>query len=343
MPARRRGAALVAAAALTAGPVLLAAPAGATEGPGEGAGRGEGRASAAVLRAGLDVSLVNKTVDVPLRASLNAVQAPASAERTALTVDVAGVDQGRPVDVLRAEVATAKATADRHGAEGYSRLAHAKVHVPGLPLLSLIEVEEVTSRAVCAAGERPAATSNLLGQVTVLGKKVTLTAGGPTRVQVPGVGEVSLDLSRTHTTSRTAAATALALRVSVNPLKLNVAEVTGTVTLAEASCTTPKAPGAATEPAEPEQEAPGQPEPEKPEGKPEGSAAAPSTEAGTAAEEAPEAAEKADVKTQSGGEPRQALAETGGSSATPYLAGGAAALLALGGGALAVTRLRARR
>ncbi|MFJ2178268.1 SCO1860 family LAETG-anchored protein [Streptomyces sp. NPDC087851] len=320
MPARRRhrAAAVMAAAALTAGPVFLAAPAGATGGPGEGR-TGDGRASAVVLRAGLDVSLLGKTVDVPLRASLNEVQAPASAERTALSVGLDGVDQGRPFSVLRADVATAKATADARRAKGYTRLAHAKVHVPGLPLLSLVEIEEVTSSAVCEAGKRPVADSNLLGQVTVLGKKVTLSAGGPTRVEVPGVGEVTLDLSQTRTTSRTAAATALGLTVSVNPLKLNVAEVQGTLTLAEATCEAPKAPAGAV--------------PERPE------------PSGTAEAQAPAEPEQAGLKPQSAAEPERAnLAETGGDSATPYLAGGAAALLAVGAGALALTRrARAKR
>ncbi|MFJ8001886.1 SCO1860 family LAETG-anchored protein [Streptomyces sp. NPDC096310] len=320
MPARRyRRVAVMAAAALTAGPVLLAVPAGATEGPGEG-GTGTGRASAVVLRAGLDVALLNKTVDVPLRASLNEVHAPGTAERTALSVDLEGVDQGRPFHVLSADVATAKATADAHRAEGSTRLAHAKVHVPGLPLLSLVEIEEVTSRAVCEAGKRPVAASNLLGQVTVLGKKVTLAAGGPTRVEVPGVGEVTLDLSTTHTTSRTAAATALGLKVSVNPLKLNVAEVEGALTLAEATCASPKASAA-------------EPEPERPE---------PSK---TSEAQAPGKPEQAGPNPQNAAEPQQAdLAETGGSSATPYLVTGAAALLAAGAGALALTRRsRARR
>ncbi|MFJ2556479.1 MULTISPECIES: SCO1860 family LAETG-anchored protein [unclassified Streptomyces] len=320
MPARRRhrAAAVMAAAALTAGPVFLAAPAGATGGPGEGR-TGDGRASAVVLRAGLDVSLLGKTVDVPLRASLNEVQAPASAERTALSVGLDGVDQGRPFSVLRADVATAKATADARRAKGYTRLAHAKVHVPGLPLLSLVEIEEVTSSAVCEAGKRPVADSNLLGQVTVLGKKVTLSAGGPTRVEVPGVGEVTLDLSQTRTTTRTAAATALGLTVSVNPLKLNVAEVQGTLTLAEATCEAPKAPAVAV--------------PERPE------------PSGTAEAREPAEPEQARLKPQSAAEPERAsLAETGGDSATPYLAGGAAALLAVGAGALALTRrARARR
>ncbi|MEU9747292.1 SCO1860 family LAETG-anchored protein [Streptomyces niveus] len=303
MPARRC-AALGAAVALVAGPVVLAAPAQATGGTGgTGVTTGKGKASAVVLRTGLDVSLLNKSVNVPLRAALNEVRAPADADKTALTVELDGVDQGRPFTVLRADVATARATVDERKAEGYANIAHAKVHVPGLPLLSLIEVQEVTSKAVCAAGKKPVAESNLLGTVTVLGKKVTLSAAGPTRVEVPGVGEVTLDLSKTRTTSRTAAATALELKVAVNPLKLNVADVQGTLTLAEATCEAPAEPVKQTEP-EPEKEG---------------------------------------VEPQTATEPTtENLAETGGSSMTPYLAAGAVLLLAIGGGALVLVRARDR-
>ncbi|MFI1399687.1 SCO1860 family LAETG-anchored protein [Streptomyces sp. NPDC020681] len=294
MPARRC-AAVTAAAALVAGPAMFAAPAHAT------GGGGEGRANAAVLRTGLDVSLLNKTVNVPLKATLNEVSAPASAAKTALSVQLDGVDQGRPFQVLRADAATAKATVDRRRSEASSNLVRATVHVPGLPLLSLIEVEQVTSKAVCEAGKEPVAESNLLGRVKALGKKVTLTTGGPTRIEVPGVGEVTLDLSKTRTTSRTAAATALELKVSVNPLKLNVAEVTGVVTLAEATCESPKAP----------------------------------------AEQKPSTPPAADVEPPSGTEPKtENLAETGGSDMTAYLAGGSAILLGLGGGAVMVSRRR---
>ncbi|MEU6675189.1 SCO1860 family LAETG-anchored protein [Streptomyces sp. NPDC046925] len=306
LPARRLGV-IATATVLVAGPAALA-----TAGPPSATGGDKGRANAVVLRTGLDVSLLNKTVNVPLRVALNEVQAPASAEKTALTATLDGVDGGQPFSVLRADVATAKATVEDGKAEGYSNIARAKVHVPGLPLLSLIEVEQVTSKAVCAAGKRPVAEANLLGGVTVLGKKVTLSAGGTTQVKVPGVGEVRLDLSKTHTTSRTAAASALELKVSVNPLKLNVAEVEGTVTLAGASCETPAAA------AKPEPSTPAKP---KPEPEPQGGK-----------EEKP-VAEK----------PQEAnLAETGGNSSTPYLVGGAVVLLAAGGGAVAMTR-RGRR
>jgi hypothetical protein len=297
----RRAAAAAAAAGLVTGPVALAGPAHATG--------SEGEASAVVLRTALDVSLADKTAEVPLEATLNEVRAPASAEKTALSVRLDGVERNRPVQVLRADVATARASADRQVAEAHSNLVRAKLHVPGLPLLSLIEVEKVTSTAVCEAGRQPVATSNVLGKVTVLGKKVTLSAGGPTRIEVPHVGEVSLELSRTQTTSRTAAATALALEVSVNPLELNVAEVTGTVTLAEAGCTAPDAPAEETP-----------------------SAGQPSDEPGKG------------VQAQAGEEPaKENLAETGGSSATPYLVGGATLLLAAGASAMVLTRVRARR
>ncbi|MEY9990353.1 LPXTG-motif cell wall-anchored protein [Streptomyces sp. V4I8] len=299
LPARRL-ATVATATALTAGPAVLGAA-----GPAHATGD-EGRASAVVLRTGLDISLLNKTVNVPLAVSLNEVQAPRSAEKATLTAQLNGVDGGRPFSVLNAEVAQSKATVEGGKAEGYTNLAHAKVHVPGLPLLSLIEVGQVTSKATCEAGKTPTATSNLLGDVTVLGKKVTLTAGGTTNVEVPGVGDVQLDYSRTEKTSRTAAATALELKVSVNPLKLNVADVQGTLTLAKATCETPAAPADAADPS-----------------------ADPST--------APGAGSAGEVKPQ-GEASDEGLAETGGNSMTPYIAGGAVALLLAGGGAVALAR-----
>ncbi|QCW77213.1 hypothetical protein EQG64_06090 [Streptomyces sp. S6] len=338
----------LAALAVAAAPVALFAAVPAQAAPATPATGGEGKASAVVLRTGLDVSLLNKSVQVPLKVTLNEVQAPASAEKTALTVNLDGVEGGEPVSVLRADVATADATVDEKKAEGYTNLAKARVHVPGLPLLSLIEVEKVTSKALCEVGKAPVAESNVLGHVSVLGKKVTLSAGGPTRVAVPGVGEVSLDLSKTETTSRTAAATALQLKVAVNPLDLNVAEVNGEVTLAGATCETPK-------------------KPEKP-GTTDGGATNGSTGGSTGGDTGGSTGGSdggstggdtggssggstgstggdqgdggAGTKPQTGSDTTPNLAETGGSSSTPYLAGGAALLLAVGAGATVVARRR---
>nr|WP_240509770.1 SCO1860 family LAETG-anchored protein [Streptomyces malaysiense] len=308
----RRLAAAATVTALTAAPAVLGAGAAhATENP--------GRATAVVLHTGLDVSLLDKSVDVPLAVSLNDVKAPRSADRTALSTRLDGVANGDPFTVLSADVARSRVTVTDRRAEGSVRLVHAKLHVPGLPLLSLIEVDTVTAQATCEAGRAPAADAKIVGTVTVLGRRVTLTAGGPVDVKVPGVGEVRLDLARHSTTSRTAAATALQLKVSVNPLKLNVADVEGTVTLAKATCESPMAP------------------PSKPptQSHDPGSGTKPGSASGTKSDAAP----VSDVKPQ-GGSSHTDLAETGGNPATPYLAGGAVALLAVGGGAVLMARRR---
>ncbi|KOU64319.1 MULTISPECIES: SCO1860 family LAETG-anchored protein [Streptomyces] len=297
-----------AAALLATGAVALltAPPASATGGTPAG---GEGKSGAVVLRTGLDVGLLN-TVHIPMKATLNEVSAPATAEKTALTVTLDGVEGNQPVSVLRADVATSKATADKAGAQAEANLAKARVHVPGLPLLSLIEVEKVTSKAVCEAGKKPVASANVLGTVTVLGKKATLSAGGPTKVEVPGVGAVSLELSSTQTTSTTAAAAALRLKVALNPLNLNVAKVDGEIVLAEAHCESPTGPAPTTK-------APGQPDIKT------------QTGTGTATTAGPGSVP---------GPTDANLAETGGGSLTPFITGGALTLLALGGGALFLTR-----
>ncbi|MET8165489.1 SCO1860 family LAETG-anchored protein [Streptomyces sp. NPDC005329] len=333
LPARaRRVATVVAVTALTAGPAVLAG-AGTAH-----ATSGHGRASASVLRTDLDVALLNKTVDIPLAVSLNEVRAPHSAERTALSAELNGVDGGKPFSVLRADVAEAKATVDDTGAEASTRLAHAKLHVPGLPLLSLVEVGTVTSKATCEAGRTPVAVSDLLGSVTVLGKKVSVSTGGTTDVKVPGVGEVRLELSKREITSRTAAATALELTVSVNPSSLNVAEVTGTLTLAKATCEAPAQQGREQDQGEAQDEEQDQGG-EQDQGEEQEQDRSQSQEQGQEQVAEPSAAPAGDVKAQ--GAPAQAdLARTGGGSTTPYIAGGAAALLAAGGGAVALARRR---
>ncbi|MEU8590619.1 SCO1860 family LAETG-anchored protein [Streptomyces sp. NPDC048664] len=307
MPARRLTTVAL-ATVLAAGPAALAGA-----GPAAATG-GHGSASAFVLRTGLDVSLADKALNIPLAVSLNEVQAPRSAQRTALSARLDGVAGGRPFDVVRASAADAKATVSSDGAEASTRLADARVHLPGMPMLPLIEVEGVTSKAVCAPGKTPVATSDVLGAVTVLGHRVTATAGGPMEVKVPGVGEVRAEVSPTRVVARTAAASSLVLTVSLNPLNLNVARIKGTVTLAGARCEAPEGSGA--------------PEPgtaTAPDVKPQG---APAKEADTPAEPAAAPAQSAN------------LAETGGGSATPYIVAGAIALLAVGAGAVGVARRR---
>ncbi|MBY8343788.1 hypothetical protein LXH13_38020 [Streptomyces spinosirectus] len=290
--------------ALAAAPVAVGTAASAHTGDVK-----KGSADAAVLRTSLDVSRLDGLAPLPLRTALNEVHAPATAEKKALDIRLDAVEGGKPVSVLRADVATARAEVTHHAAKATTHLVHARVHVPGVPLLALVEVEEVTSTAVCKAHEKPFATSAIPGPVTVLGKRIPLTIRADRTVEAPGVGTVHLALSRTETTSRSAAATALQLHVSIDPLKLGVAQVEGTVTLAEAHCTSA---AVAASPA-----------------------AEPSVAAGPVG---------TDAHPQSAGEHTEThLAETGSTTLTPYLAGAAAVFVLAGGGSLMLARARSNK
>jgi hypothetical protein len=267
----------------------------------------KGSATAAAFRAALDVSGLGMAGSVPLRASLNEVQAPATAEKKALDVALDGVNGDRPVNLLQADVAMAKADVASGRAEGTTRLVRARVHVPGLPLLPVVEVEEVTATATCAAGRKPVAESQVLGPLTGLGKELPMTDGGT--VEVPNVGRVRLALSHKETTSSTAAATSVQLQVSVDPLNLGVKKVEGTVTLAQATCQSPR-PAA-------ESAIPTAPLPHR------GSPAAPLPRTASHSKETD-------------------LAETGGNSLTPYLLAAGAVLVIVGAGATAIARRRSR-
>jgi hypothetical protein len=271
-----------------------------------------GSATAVAFRAALDVSRAGSAGTMPLRATLNEVQAPGTAEKKTLDVTVDQVNRDRPVRLLQADAVRAKADVADGRAEGTSHLVRARVHVPGLPALPLVEVAEVTATATCAAGQKPVAESQVLGPVTTLGKRVPLEAGGTATVEAPGVGTIRLSLSQRETTSETAAATSLRLQVSVDPLRLGVEKVEGTVTLAQATCRSPQQ--AAESPA--------------PSATP--SAQAPS---GRSAPRAQSVAPSQDT----------GLAETGGSLMTPYLLAGGAVLVTVGATAAALAGRRSRR
>jgi LPXTG-motif cell wall-anchored protein len=322
-----RLAATGAAVALAAGTLALGPAALASATPSSNGAAGS--ADAVVLKTGLDVSLLNKTAHLPLNLALNEVHAPADAHKTALTAHLDGVAGNKPIGILNASVATAKAHADAKASEGYANLTKATVFVPGLPLLGLIKVDEVTSKATCAAGAAPTAGTNFVGDVTVLGKKVSVRAGGSTKVTVAGVGDVSLDLAKTVKTSTTAASTALQLTVHVNPGKLNVADVTGSVTLVRASCATPGS-GAGTGGGSGSTGGSGG----SSGGSGSGGASGGSSSGGSTS------GGSSTGGTQVQGGHGKNLAETGGSSTTPYLAGAAAVLVVAGGGAVYMSRRR---
>ncbi|MFJ9842385.1 SCO1860 family LAETG-anchored protein [Kitasatospora sp. NPDC101155] len=304
-------AAVVVSTLLTAGPVQAAPAPAATPSP--------GKARAVTAELDLDVSLLNKAVDVPVNIALNKVETPEQRDGSVLTAKVDGVDQTGPVELVKADIGKSVTRADAKGTAASVKLVNADVHAPGLPATALLGLEAMSAEVTCPVDGQPTANVVAPAKLSVLGKPVTVGLYGPTRVDVPMVGSVSVELSKKTTTTNTAAASALEVQVEVNPLNLNVAKVTGKITVASVSCEKPTAPSATPSVTDTPSVAPTS-----------APAAQPVADATTSRAAVPQAAV----------EKPQKLAATGGSSATGPLAAGAAALVAGGAAALWATRRR---
>ncbi|MEV0532748.1 SCO1860 family LAETG-anchored protein [Kitasatospora sp. NPDC050463] len=287
-----------------------------------------GKARAVTAELDLDVALLNKAVDVPVNIALNKVETPAQREGSVLTAKVDGVDQQGPITLVKADVGTSVTTSDAKGTAASVKLVNADVHAPGLPATTLLGLEALSSAVTCPVDGPPTADVTAPARLTVLGKPVTLSLYGPTHVDVPLVGSVSVEFSKRATTSTTAAASALEVQIEVNPLNLNVAKVTGKITVASVSCEKPAAPAAPTSPAGPTAPA------TAPVATP---AVQPAVDATTAAAGRAARPQATGPSASGGGD----LAATGGSDATGPIAVGAAALVVAGGFALWATRRRA--
>ncbi|WP_395293922.1 hypothetical protein ACF9IK_10240 [Kitasatospora hibisci] len=346
--------AAVVAAATAAVSALIVAPSAHATGPSQASTAGTastaaqgGKARAVTAELDLDVSLLSKAVDVPVNIALNKVETPAQRSGAAqpetgggavLTAKVDGVDQQGPVTLVKADVGRSVVKADAAGASASVKLVNADVHAPGLPATTLLGLESLSASATCPVDGQPAADVVAPARLTVLGKPVTLSLYGPTKVDVPLVGGVSVEFSKRTTTSTTAAASALEVQIEVNPLNLNVAKVTGKITVASVSCEKPAGPASPTT---------------APTTAPTPSAAGTAPATGAPATGAP--AVQPAVDTTAGpttpaaraatGSPsdRGSLAATGGSAAAGPLAAGAAGLVVAGGLALRATSRRAAR
>ncbi|MFI9785708.1 SCO1860 family LAETG-anchored protein [Kitasatospora sp. NPDC051984] len=207
-----------------------------------------GKASAVTAELALNVTLLN-AVKVPVEVALNKVESPAQRDGAMLTATVDGVDNGKPVNLVKAQVGKSVTKVDDKLATASVQLVGADVHVPGLPLTTLLGLDAMSTEVTCPVDGQPTAKVTAPVKLTVLGKSVTVGLNSPTHVDVPAIGSVDVEFSKKTVTSSTAAASALEVQVSINPLNLNVAKVDGKVTVAGVSCEKPVAavtPAAAT-------------------------------------------------------------------------------------------------
>ncbi|MFC9330602.1 SCO1860 family LAETG-anchored protein, partial [Kitasatospora sp. NPDC057015] len=285
---------LPASAARAAGPEAVSGAGG----PGASGGPTAGRARAVTAEVDLDVSLLNKTVDVPVNISLNKVESPAQRDGAVLTAEVDGVEQQGPVTLVKADVGRSVTKVDAQGASASVKLVNADVHAPGLPLTALLGLEALSSEVTCPVDGPPTADVTAPAKLTVLGKPVAVGLYAPTTVEVPAIGSVSVEFSKHSTTSSTAAASALEVQIEINPLNLNVAKVSGRITVASVSCEKPVA-APASSPAAP-------------------ASAAPTSAAAVRAADRPAGTGKA--VPQAGAEAGGRLAATGGGGTAPLAA-----------------------
>ncbi|MER6361263.1 SCO1860 family LAETG-anchored protein [Kitasatospora sp. NPDC001527] len=336
--------AVLACAVLTAPPAWAAEPAP-TAAPTASPAGSPGKARAVTAELDLDVRLLDNAVSVPVDVALNKVESPAQREGTVLTATVAGVDQSGPVTLVKADVGKSVTRVDATGATASVTLADADVHAPGLPATTLLGLEALSATATCPVDGQPTADVVAPARLTVLGKPVTLGLYGPTRVDVPLVGSVSVEFSKKTTTSTTAAASALEVQVAVDPLNLNVAKVTGTVTVASVSCEkpVPAAPAATATPSTTPAAAVTPTPAAQPVADTTPSATPAAATAGATATATSTGRKTASPASPGASAPTAApdtLASTGGNDATGPLAAGAAALVAAGACALWATRRR---
>ncbi|OKJ06674.1 SCO1860 family LAETG-anchored protein [Kitasatospora sp. CB01950] len=227
----------VAASALAASALAVALPMPAHAAD-AGASAKPGKASAVTAELALDVTLLN-AIKVPVNVALNKVESPAQRDGAMLTATVDGVDNGKPVNLVKAQVGKSVTKVDDKQATASVQLVGADVHVPGLPLTTLLGLDAMSTEVTCPVNGQPTAKVTSPVKLTVLGKSVTVGLNSPTHVDVPAIGTVDVEFSKKTVTSSTAAASALEVQVSINPLNLNVAKVDGKVTIAAVSCEKP--------------------------------------------------------------------------------------------------------
>jgi hypothetical protein len=257
---RARAATWVSAAALTvfASSWGAAALASGVAGDGGGAAR-LGTATATVAQTSLDVKVLpgllgGSGLDLPINLTLHQETAPTDGTLVNDTSSVLKLRDdllgalGLPAqsaDLIKADAVSDTVRTTPGYSQAYVTLANVRLFLPLLSLPSSVSsdgalrLDAVSAVATCVAGQRPTAQFQLPAQLTLFGQNVQLPANGTATLSLPLLGSITVQLGPQTITTATSASAAVRASLDINVL--GVAELTGQVTLASATCTSPRA------------------------------------------------------------------------------------------------------
>jgi hypothetical protein len=227
---------------------------------------GLGTANAEVGALGLDLKLLSGLLgpiggDTPLNVTLNQASAPQDGTDTDATTSVVKVRDGllgdlrvpaqdADDDLLKADVASSTVRTESTYSQAYATASNIRLFLPfvSLPAVDasdgVLRVDSVSAVATCDAGVTPTAATQLPAQLTLLGQNVQLPNDGQAHVSLPLLGSISVHVGpKTTLTSTTANAT---VNLAIDIDLLGLVDVSGQITLAQASCSAPQPSAVAT-------------------------------------------------------------------------------------------------
>ncbi|WP_194923833.1 LPXTG cell wall anchor domain-containing protein [Catenulispora pinisilvae] len=155
---------------------------------------------------------------------------------------------GPEADLIKADLASGTARVIR-GTGGYTQayatVANLRVFLPlvTLPGASadngILKLDAISAQATCVPGQKPVASAKMPATITLLGQDIPVPLSGDVSLDL-GVVNADVHLSPVTTTDQDGASASVEARVTVDGVGL--VNVSGGLTLASASCTTPGVP-----------------------------------------------------------------------------------------------------
>lgn len=199
---------------------------------------------------GLDVPLVNLSLGEADAPNANGDSANFTNSVVRLRDDLISTLHlpGPEADLIKADAVSGTARVI-NGAGGYTQayatVANLRLFLPLLTLPGagadngILKVDLVSAQATCVPGQKPVASAKMPTTIQLLGQDIPVPLTGDVALNVPGVADIDVHLAPTNTVTGAGASSAVEARLTVNALGL--AQVSGAIVLAKASCTTPGA------------------------------------------------------------------------------------------------------